>query len=385
MIKLRLQKNSFYKFLVSLFVSVLIGFCFTGLKAQAVVKNSIVTIANKSQIADTKSPSFLYGRGLVTTHTDAEHYGRLYATSEHYVYGVPSFLIFESLNNGQTWQKISEVKEQHNYSNGQPWGNRYQPFLYELPEKIGNLPEGTILCIGNSIPSDLSKTSIDLYYSLDHARSWHYLSTVATGGHADVNTTSNGPVWEPFLKVINHQLVCFYSDERDKPAHSQKLSHQVTTNGIDWGPEIDDVAFKSPAARPGMVTVDKMANNKYIMTYEVVNSGEWRTNYKISNNGFDWNAEDEGQRLAYGGAPYVATMKNGTIVANTDGSSNLYVNKNNAQTNKWQTVKIPMPLAYSRSITVLPNDQLLFVSGGPLKSPTDPNNNELTSLIYSLN
>lgn len=345
----------------------------------------IKTIANKQQIPDTKSPSFLYGRGLITKYSNAEYNGRLYATSEHYVNGTPSFLIFESQDKGQTWNQISEVKEQHNFTNGQPWGNRYQPFLYELPEQIGNLPKGTILCVGNSIPNDLSKTSIDLYYSVDHARSWKYLSTVATGGTADVNTTNNGPVWEPFLKVINHQLVCYYSDERDKPAHSQKLAHQVSVDGLHWQNEVDDVAFKSPTARPGMVTVTQMSNGKYIMTYEVVNSGEWRTNYKISNDGLNWNASDEGQRLAYGGAPYVTTMPDGTIVANTDGSSDLYINKDNGQSDQWKTVKLNMPLAYSRSLTPIGDKQLLIVSGGALKAPTSTDDNELTSLVYSLN
>ncbi|MBA1394598.1 hypothetical protein EQ500_12120 [Lactobacillus sp. XV13L] len=120
------------------------------------------------------------------------------------------------------------------------------------------------------------------------------------------------------------------------------------------------------------------------MTYEVVNSGEWRTNYKISEDGLNWKSNDEGTRLAYGGAPYVVTMHDGTIVANTDGSSNLYINKNNAQTNQWKVIKMPMPLAYSRSITVLPNDQLLFISGGQLKAPTAIDDNQLTSLVYNL-
>lgn len=350
----------------------------------AATNNKIVTIADKFQFSDTKSPSFLYGRGLVTTHTDKRHYGRLYATSEHYVKGVPSYLIFESVDNGNTWNKISEVQEQHNFTDNQPWGTRYQPFLYELPEKVGKMPAGTIICIGNSIPGDLSQTSIDLYYSKDHAQHWKYLSTVAKGGHADINTKHNGPVWEPFLKVINHQLVCFYSDERDKPKYSQKLVHQVSNDGIYWGEKIDDVAFKSPNARPGMVTIAQMANQKYIMTYEVVNAGEWRTNYKISNDGLNWDAGSEGNRLAYGGAPYVVTMNDGTIVANTDGSDYLYINRDNLKSGQWQIVKCPMPLAYSRSITVLPNNQLLFVSGGPLKAPTATDDNQLTSMIFNL-
>lgn len=380
------MKNNKKRGLLVSLTAVALGLSLLGSNRQTVDADTIgpTTVIANNKVPDTKSPSFLYGRGMVTLHTDKAHKGRLYATSEHYVNGTPTFLIFESLNNAKSWKKVSEVKDKHNFlPNGKRWGNRYQPFLYELPERIGKMPAGTIICAGNSIPRDLSKTSIDLYYSKDHARSWKYLSTIAVGGHADVNTTSDGPVWEPFVQVVDHQLVCYFSDERDKPAHSQKLSHRVSKDGVNWGNEVDDVAFKEPEARPGMVTVAQMANGKYIMTYEVVNSGEWRTNYKISDDGLNWNANDEGTRLAYGGAPYVAVMHNGDIVANTDGSDDFYINRQNGKADAWEDVKTYIPLAYSRSITVLPNDDLLIVSGGPLKAPTDPNSNELTSAIYS--
>ena len=84
----------------------------------------------------------------------------------------------------------------------------------------------------------------------------------------------------------------------------------------------------------------------------------WRTNYKISDDGLNWNANDEGTRLAYGGAPYVAVMHNGDIVANTDGSDDFYINRQNGKADAWEDVKTYIPLAYSRSITVLPNDDL---------------------------
>lgn len=38
--------------------------------------------------------------------------------------------------------------------------------------------------------------------------------------------------------------------------------------------------FNNPAVRPGMITVFQMKNGKYIMTYEVANTGEWQN--KIS-------------------------------------------------------------------------------------------------------
>ena len=103
-----------------------------------------------------------------------------------------------------------------------------------------------------------------------------------------------GPIWEPFVKVIDHKLVCYYSDERDQTHYAQKLVHQVSNDGVNWGSVVDDVDFNNSAARPGMVTVAQMPNGKYIMTYEVVNSGEWRTNFKISDDGLNWDSSSEG-------------------------------------------------------------------------------------------
>ena len=56
------------------------------------------------------------------------------------------------------------------------WGLRYQPFLYEMIEAIGDYPRGTLLLAANSIPADLSETQIDLYASTDKG----YVSSMAS-------------------------------------------------------------------------------------------------------------------------------------------------------------------------------------------------------------
>lgn len=94
---------------------------------------------------------------------------------------------------------------------------------------------GTIICAGKSNPNDLNKTSIDFYYSKDHAHIWHYLSMIAIGGHADVNTTSNGLVWKPLVTVIDHKMVCYFSDKCDKLPYIQKLTHRVSKDVVNWG------------------------------------------------------------------------------------------------------------------------------------------------------
>lgn len=121
--------------------------------------------------------------------------GDLLATWENYSPEPPLvyFPIYRSKDHGKTWREISEV---HDTANG--LGLRYQPFLYHLPERIGSFRAGTLLLAGNSIPTNLSSTHIDLYASHDDGVSWEFLSHIAAGGEA---VPDNGltPVWEPFL------------------------------------------------------------------------------------------------------------------------------------------------------------------------------------------
>lgn len=119
----------------------------------------------------------------------------LLATWENYSPEPPLvyFPIYRSTDAGATWAEIGRVEDTEN-----GWGLRYQPFLYELPVAIGRFAAGTLLLAGNSIPTDLSKTKIDVYASTDGGVTWTFVSSIAEGGEARPN---NGltPVWEPLL------------------------------------------------------------------------------------------------------------------------------------------------------------------------------------------
>lgn len=119
----------------------------------------------------------------------------LLATWENYSPEAPPvyFPIYRSEDHGLTWEHIANVTDQVN-----GWGNRYQPFLYELPVAFGGYAAGTVLLAGNSIPTNLSNTQIDLYASTDGGYTWGFVSHVAAGGEA---LPDNGltPVWEPFI------------------------------------------------------------------------------------------------------------------------------------------------------------------------------------------
>ena len=108
-------------------------------------------------------PRTLYARTLLLNQ-NCEKNNVLLATWENYSPEPPLvyFPIYKSTDLGKSWNEISRVTDQVN-----GWGLRYQPFLYEMPQSIGNYSAGTILLAGNSIPTNLSNTQIDLYASTD--------------------------------------------------------------------------------------------------------------------------------------------------------------------------------------------------------------------------
>lgn len=139
--------------------------------------------------SDYNIPRTLYARTVQLPNGD------LLATWENYSPEPPIvyFPIYRSTDLGKSWSKFSTVQDT---ANGV--GLRYQPFLYYLDEKVGSFGPGTLLLAGNSIPTDLSSTQIDLYASHDSGKTWKFVSHIASGGEA---IPDNGltPVWEPFL------------------------------------------------------------------------------------------------------------------------------------------------------------------------------------------
>lgn len=325
--------------------------------------------------ADWPIPRTLYARSVQLEN------GVLLATWENYSPEPPPvyFPIFKSVDGGVTWKHISNVTDQVN-----GWGLRYQPFLYELPERIGEFPAGTVILSGSSIPTDLSVTKIDMYASCDKGYTWKFVSSVATGGRAIPNNGET-PVWEPFLMVYNHQLVNFYSDQRD-PLYGQKLVHQVSPDLVNWGPVVNDVRHSVYTDRPGMTTVVKLPNGKYMMTYEYGGGGNYSNYqfpvyYRISDSPLTFDsATDYAINPGSGhpnGSPYLVWSpvggKNGTLVVSAGNSKNVWVNKALGDVNSWTVAVTPQPIAYTRSLRVMNNPNHLLILGGGVLSGTANN------------
>lgn len=249
--------------------------------------------------------------------------------------------IYKSDDYGTSWQPLSEVKAPA-YLSSDPQYAKYKsnwgaPFLYTLPQDVGNLKKGTLLLASvvtgddhyylehkaadpNWTPSndgDRSDMAIALYSSTDDGVTWDVVNVIATGGWqggsagavgknvAKANTYKQvDPLWEPYLMVHKGQLVCYYSDENDylgfdpitgvptlDPAndtapdsHGQILVHK-TWNGrsAKWSEPVVDVAGLTQdmgggktqigGGRPGMTTVVPTTDGKWLLPYEYWGGG----------------------------------------------------------------------------------------------------------------
>ena len=287
---------------------------------------------------DERRPGAMYPRCICLAH-NGEKNGTLLATFECYSHGTSVFPIYESNDDGESWHRLSEIRDEE-----KGFGCRFQPHLLELPVTCGTVEEGTILCAGNIIPSDFSSSCLHLYQSTDCGKTWSFLSEIVSGGHAVVDPRepdANRPVWEPFLTVTpDGKLICFYSDERRAAGsgYNQLLAHKVSPDGgRTWGEEKIDVAFPGGRLRPGMPVVAALPQGRFIMVYEMVNQDKIPVYFRISDSIEEWGDRDfignpvcaaDGSYLT--GTPYVSWIPQGgpegTMLVTGRGFSHIMAN-----------------------------------------------------------
>ncbi|MCW5950919.1 MAG: FIVAR domain-containing protein [Propionibacteriaceae bacterium] len=273
--------------------------------------------------------------------------------------------IYVSDNNGDSWQQISEVAAPAYLSSDPRFApyvsNWTNPYLYVLPEDIGELQAGTLLLASvvsgddyfykerkaanpsftPSSDGDRSDMAIALFASHDEGVTWEVLNVVATGGWQGGSAGATGtnvaaaniyrqidPLWEPFLMVHDGKLICYYSDENDyigyDPAtgipildpdndtavdsRGQILVHKTWDGrSADWSAPVVDVAGKLDdmgqgkteigGGRPGMTTVVPTTDKKWLVTFEYWGGGA-NTRYKIADDPLRFFADGDPDGLA---------------------------------------------------------------------------------------
>lgn len=90
----------------------------------------------------------------VELHHAGERNGLVLAVFDHYTLKEPPvFPIYASRDHGRTWAYYSQVDDTKNGH-----GMRFQPMLLELDRDVADLPAGTLLLTGNSIPLSFETT-----------------------------------------------------------------------------------------------------------------------------------------------------------------------------------------------------------------------------------
>lgn len=203
------------------------------------------------------------------------------------------------------------------------------------------------------------------------------------------------PIWEPFLRLYNDQLICFYSDQRD-PAHGQKLTHQTTSDLQTWDANVDDVAYGDYNARPGMTTVSSLPDGRWIMTYEYGNAPDvsFAAFYKVADSPLEFGAATGCPVVGADGSQPVSSPynvwvprggANGTIIMNAASESDLYINTELAAPgSRWTRKPSGLDASYTRSLTPIKgNSELLIMGGGSIDTQL-PNHNSVTYAVDSL-
>lgn len=351
----------------------------------------------------------LYGRGIQIQNEESPYYGNIYVTSEYYKHGDEHFPIYESTDEGDTFELVGKVYETENnakkykqegdkwivveegsegatsnYNEG--WRMLFEPFLFEMPETVGVLKKGDVICSGAIVAANHCK--IDVYVSRDGLRTWEFSSSVAEGGKEQTGIGS--AIWEPFMFYENGALYCFFSDERGMNRGGQRLVFSKTTDGVNWSEvvKVADFEEEHPHYRPGMPAVVKMNNGKFAMVYEGVNmSNPLATFYKVTDDIENWNYTEPGEILPEPfvlGSPYMCLLKDGRVAVGSSGTTKIAVNSDNLETNTWEAIETGVAAAYSRSLFPMNDGRILVVSGETREDPSphklivgvvDPENN----------
>lgn len=263
-----------------------------------------------------------YARVIRLSHSGSAN-GTLLGSFEHWTDGSPGIgFVRRSTDDGKSWSTAATIQDPETGA-GHPSDVFWQPFLYEFPRTIGGFPAGTLLLSAHLETQGGGVTNLELWRSTDHGTTWTYVGLVQRGG------PSPAGIWEPFITDDGGQnLLYFFSDERQRDTHSQMLVHVVSADGgKTWSAKADgstanppglvlDVSSSQQPDRPGMVTVAKMPDDSWAMTFEICGGDNGCAVHfkKSTDHGQTWGTGpgDLGVRLqttdgrSFSSSPYIA-------------------------------------------------------------------------------
>jgi hypothetical protein len=314
-----------------------------------------------------------YAKNIVLKHNGSHNDDQLVTFDQLVlVNDVQVYPIHRSTDAGKTWEHVTDIVPSHEFAD---LTRTSQPHLYEVPIDTGDLKEGALLFAGMIMPEDRSSSRLVLYVSTDHGNNWTYRSTIDEGGPATYDPSpesSTSTVWEPSLAIdADGGLVAYFSDERQKnDGVLQAVSYRRSTDGgHTWGELHNVSAPTNRSDRPGMITVTRIPDGRYVAAFEVVNRPSQDNNtapvyFKFSPDGLDWSPEEsvgdpveleDGRGI--GSSPFVRWVpmdtENGAIIVaskwcldangNSDGGQNFYINRNLGD-GPWE--RLPMAVTY---------------------------------------
>lgn len=202
------------------------------------------------------------------------------------------------------------------------------------------LADGTILIATRYRTTSLSAYALPVFASHDGGRTWTRISSIdanlAAGGRGDRG------LWEPFLALLPDGCVAgLYADElhADPPAgggptYSQTVSERVSCDGgHTWGTE-HYVAASPGDARPGMPGLARLADGRWIATFEACVRDDCNAHYKISRDGVTWFPGLGTQIPNQNAGPYVTVLSDGRVAVTSACTNELSLSSDAGST--WQ-------------------------------------------------
>lgn len=258
-------------FAIPVITLVLSSLFMTGCSSAATIAPSTTVASMPANTGTLLRQSTLYPRAIRLAHGPAATNGQVIASTN----GV----IFRSLDNGANFSIVGQVPTASGST------ERCCATLYELPKSVGTLAAGTLLSSASYFLGAVP--AIEVYVSTDAGTTWSYSSTPVTRGG------TNHGLWEPeFAIAADGALVIFWSDETD-PCCSQKLMQARSYNGTTWQDQANTVASTVQPDRPGMVTVSKLPNGHFFMSYELCGPSACKVFYRTSTDGWNFGTSSD--------------------------------------------------------------------------------------------